>query len=178
MDKRCSICTHDQKQAIDQAIIENKPINEIIALYGVSKSSLYRHKKSHLADSIAKQIQAVGIGMLEDSNCSDGSLEAETIAAQLKYLYGAALKTMDSCERNSDYITSIKAQRQALSCLETFFRAAETLYKMKASKRTISDAEKMRSVIMEALESHPTARASVAEAIGRAITGHKDQVDS
>ena len=53
--QRCTVCTHEFVKDIDNALIEGVSFRNISAQYGVSKSSVYRHKHSHLSQKITKE---------------------------------------------------------------------------------------------------------------------------
>ncbi len=45
MDKRCTICTHPELEAISNAIIAGASLRDLAAQYGLSVSALSRHTK-------------------------------------------------------------------------------------------------------------------------------------
>ena len=58
MPRRCTICTHPQREEIDRLIIEGKkPYTEIARLFGVHESAIRRHKKVHLAPKLKKAFE-------------------------------------------------------------------------------------------------------------------------
>jgi len=163
---RCSVCNHKEKEAIERDILDKRLVTEIQAEYNVSRSSIYRHISKHLPSSVAEHIKNSNLDSLSSIRSTDSKDAAISVAEQLQYLYGRALATMDNCEKSKDYQTSIRAQRQALSCLEIFFKASESIYKLKNDSKTVGEAEVMRKIILEALKDHPEARLAVAKAIG------------
>jgi hypothetical protein len=46
MGDRCQTCRHPEVEAINQELIENKPIRNIAERYGRSPSSIHRHSKN------------------------------------------------------------------------------------------------------------------------------------
>ena len=48
MPRRCAICTHPDKEAIDEALVGGVAFPALVAKYRVSKDSLSRHKGNHL----------------------------------------------------------------------------------------------------------------------------------
>ncbi len=52
MDKRCTICTHENHREIDNALIAGKSLRSLAAHYGLSVSALSRHTK-HLRRTLA-----------------------------------------------------------------------------------------------------------------------------
>lgn len=52
MPQLCKICTHHQREAIDGLLLDGWPsLREIGAQYGVSKDSLFRHWRTHVAEA-------------------------------------------------------------------------------------------------------------------------------
>jgi transposase len=66
MARPCTICTHNKVKEIDKAIIEGTSYRDIAGRFGISKSSLERHKdKGHIAVKIqrAKEITEIKQGL-------------------------------------------------------------------------------------------------------------------
>src|SRR5579864_8930221 len=58
MPRTCTICRHEQHQAIDEALIANSaPERTIAHQYAVSRDALHRHKE-HLPGKLAKAHEA------------------------------------------------------------------------------------------------------------------------
>ena len=49
MPRSCSICTHPQRQAIDQALMAGSALRNIAPRFGTSVTALHRHKHEHLS---------------------------------------------------------------------------------------------------------------------------------
>lgn len=49
MGRPCTICEHDDRGAIDRALVAGEPFRQIAARSGTSATSLVRHKNEHLA---------------------------------------------------------------------------------------------------------------------------------
>ena len=54
MPRPCSICTHSQRRAIDQAIVAGTPLATIATEYHVIDESLRQHRDSHLPKALVK----------------------------------------------------------------------------------------------------------------------------
>ena len=54
MTQRCQICSHQEKSAIDKALVSGKKQRDLARAYGVSEKSLSRHKKNHLSKRIVQ----------------------------------------------------------------------------------------------------------------------------
>ena len=69
MAPKCTICHHNQREAIERAIVSAVPIRIIADQYGVSLGAVNRHKESHMAEALAKS-KDIAIAM-EESRASD-----------------------------------------------------------------------------------------------------------
>ena len=49
----CSVCSHDQREAIDSTLVEKTvPLRALAGQFGLSKTSLLRHKQYHLQNEL------------------------------------------------------------------------------------------------------------------------------
>ena len=62
MARQCSICTHPERAEIDEAIVTRTgSLRKISKDFGVSETSLHRHAKNHITESLTKAGQAKAI---------------------------------------------------------------------------------------------------------------------
>lgn len=54
MSMACTICTHDKRLEIDQAIVQGKSFQSIAKSYGVDAQCVSRHAKNHLSRQLLK----------------------------------------------------------------------------------------------------------------------------
>ena len=52
MARTCSVCAHPDRDSIDIALVEGKPLRNIAKQYALSASSLHRHAQSHLPETV------------------------------------------------------------------------------------------------------------------------------
>jgi hypothetical protein len=57
MPRTCTVCQHQDRSAIDSALIGNGPMRIIADRYGLSKTAVLRHKATHLPQHLAKAKQ-------------------------------------------------------------------------------------------------------------------------
>src|SRR5713101_8028741 len=72
MPRICSICRHEDREGIDEALLDSEPYRTIAARTGTSIAALYRHRWQHLrarlvnakppASSVANEIRAAPFG--------------------------------------------------------------------------------------------------------------------
>ncbi len=58
MPRRCTICAHKKRSAIDKALVARQPFRAIARQFTVSKDALIRHHDDHLPGSLIKAQQA------------------------------------------------------------------------------------------------------------------------
>ena len=55
MARRCTICDHPDRVAIDKALVGDEGgYRKISARFGLSSSALYRHRHNHLPEIVAQ----------------------------------------------------------------------------------------------------------------------------
>src|SRR5438270_4734985 len=52
MPRKCSICSHEQRQAIDEALLAGESFRNLGERFEMSTTSLFRHKTEHLAATL------------------------------------------------------------------------------------------------------------------------------
>ncbi|MDR5699955.1 hypothetical protein [Agromyces aerolatus] len=57
MSRPSQIQTHEQRDAIERALIAGRPVSQISAQFSVSRESLYRHTNAHLAPTLREQLR-------------------------------------------------------------------------------------------------------------------------
>ena len=49
MSQLCTICRHEEREEIDQALLGGEPLRTLAARTGTSSTALHRHRRSHIA---------------------------------------------------------------------------------------------------------------------------------
>jgi hypothetical protein len=91
----CTVYAHDNRAAIDQRMVEGKPLRRIAADSGLSETSLRRHRDDHLKKSLAKaaeQRREREIAAAERRPIA----RAETLLDRFEALIQRASSTVDS----------------------------------------------------------------------------------
>jgi hypothetical protein len=150
----CSICTHGERERIEQALIKGKPLRDIAGQHSVSRSALHRHKKHHLPPKLAKAEQAQEVAQADDLLEELGKLRRITWA-----ILGKALAA-------NDLKTTLQAVAQAKSNLELMARLEERLRDgVTINILAVPEWITLRTVILRSLEPYPEARLALAEAL-------------
>ena len=58
MAQKCSVCIHENRESIELSLVSGEPLRQIAARNRLSTSALQRHKKKHIAKTLAKAEKA------------------------------------------------------------------------------------------------------------------------
>jgi hypothetical protein len=61
MPRTCTVCTHAQVSAIDEALLQNEPYRSVAKRFGASESALYRQQQDHLPAALVKAKDAAEV---------------------------------------------------------------------------------------------------------------------
>jgi hypothetical protein len=157
MPRRCTICLHDKRHEIDQALVERRAFRAIARQHGVSKDALIRHHDDHLPTALVK------------AQAAREAADADALLAQVVDLRDKAFGIFDKAESSDDLRAAVSAIREARGCVELLAKLAGEL-KDAPTINLILSAEwlTIQTAVLTALEPHPEARLSVASALRRA----------
>ena len=155
MPRRCTVCDHAERHGIDEALVTGAPYRSVAKRFGLSESSVYRHKTEHLPAHLLKAREA------EDAARADDLLD------QVRHLQTHALDILERAEKAGDLRTALAAISQARGNLELLGKLAGELDERPMVNLNISPQWlELRAVIVGALESHPAAHTAVVKALG------------
>ncbi len=66
MPRTCTICSHGEREAIDQALVSGEPYRHIATRTGTSTAALQRHKNDHIPLTLAKATEAHEVAHADD----------------------------------------------------------------------------------------------------------------
>lgn len=148
----CSICTHDSSAEIDKQLVAGVPYRQIATRYGVTVTSLFRHRGAHLSPALcALQAQT------ETDNQTTLVDRIEALIERGEHLFAGAAKS-------GQHTQALGTLRELRNLLELLGKADGTL--AKAPTVTInlmasSEWLAVRAALLDALQPHPAARAAV-----------------
>jgi len=107
MPRPCTVCTHEQREAIDKALVSGEAVTSVQSRYvSVHKMALYRHKDEHLPARLAKAHDAAEVAA------------ADSLLEQVQFLRGRAMTILDRAEADGLLMPALAAIREARGCLE------------------------------------------------------------
>ena len=160
MARRCTVCDHPESHSIDETLVTGAPYRSVAKRFGLSESSVYRHKIDHLPAHLLKAKEA------------EEMAQADDLLEQVRHLQAHVLDILDRAENAGDLRTALAAISQARGNLELLGKLAGELGDGTVNITLSSQWLELRAVIVSALEGHPEARGDVLKAIeGAGNTG-------
>ena len=154
MPRKCSICTHDDRDAMDAALVRGEANRRIASRFGVCEAAVRRHKADHIPNTLLKAEEAEDIARADD------------LLSQLRALQGRALGILEKAERGGDYRAALSAIREARGCLELLAKLAGELQSGTDLRVVVApDWIHLRGQVLESLRPFPEAKRAVAEAL-------------
>ena len=143
MPRKCSLCIHDRRQEIEQALLSGDSYRTIAQRFTVSRDAVVRHRK-HLPAALAhaRELKEVAHG--------------DSLLAQLRELTLEAQRLKVKAERSGDYRTALAAVRELTRLVELAARLSGELNERPETKilNLTLDAETARRMAETFLARH------------------------
>ncbi len=160
MPRRCTVCAHPGREAIDRTLVAGEPFRNIAERFSVSVAALHRHKADHLPTKLTKAQEA------------QEAAQADDLLRQVRALQEKTLSILLQAEGAGDLRTALGAIREARGNIELLAKLQGELDGRPVVNLLVSSEWlELRAVIVTALEPHPDARGAVLAAIGRIGNG-------
>ena len=101
MPRRCTVCTHPDRESIDEALVGGTALSALSAKYRVSEDAVGRHKGNHLP---AKLVMA---------QAAEEVTQADSLLDQVRVLQDKALDILAKAEEAGELRTALGAIREA-----------------------------------------------------------------
>jgi hypothetical protein len=149
--RTCSICSHEHRDAMEDAFIAGQAKRRIASRYGVSERAVRYHMREHLPALLALARDAERVA------------RADTLLDRMEALQSQTLAILDAPE---DQRTALAAIAQARRNLELIAEIAKELDRTPTINLALNpEWLEIRGVIIAALEPHPAARDTVLRAL-------------
>jgi hypothetical protein len=157
MPRVCSICTHAQRAAIDRSIVLGAPCRDVASRYGLTKSSVDRHAKTHLSEKVVSAASAKEV------------LDAEALVAELRLLRETTLAVLSEAREEKSHGAALAAIARLEHQAELIGRFVGELIERhqveSVSAVFSSEWIRLRPIIVGALAPYPEASAAVVLAL-------------
>ena len=162
MPRKCTVCFHSSRDAIDQALIRRDTFRHIAARFEVSTGALVRHADDHLPATLLQAHKAADVA------------HADNILGEVLDLRDHALEILDKAEKVDDLRAACSAIREARGCLELLGKLAGQLQDGPTINVFMSpEWLTIQTAILQALEPHPDARQAVVAALDLPAIPHE-----
>lgn len=151
MPRVCTVCAHEERPAIDRALVGGTACREVAALYRVSADSVERHAAKHLPK------------MLVDARHAADDERALDVIKQLRAINGASLRILHEAQQGQDPQTALKAVDRIQRQIELQAKLLGDLDDRPQVNVIVSpEWVSIRGEILVALRPYPEARQAVA----------------
>lgn len=152
--KACSICRHEQNEAINLALLQGTPLREIAGRYGVTSSSLQRHK-AHIPKQLAKAKEAKEVA------------SASNVMQRITELDSRADSIYTQATEQDDPALALKALKELREITSLYAKLtgeiqAQTIQHIHITPEWLL----LRANMLRALEPYPEARSALVKALG------------
>lgn len=123
MPRVCTVCSHPNRAAIDEALAANRgSFRGIARQHRLSPDAVERHGRSHLPQTVALSVRAV-----EETR-------ADSLVDLLREAVADARRLRGLAEKAKDYRCAVAAVKTLADVVETLARVAEKLAQVEATK--------------------------------------------
>ena len=103
MPRRCTVCTHPERERIEKDLVTGGSIRNIAKRFGLSPASVHRHKADHLPASL---IEANKAGDVARADCVLEEIRAEI--RRIQRLYKKAEAILDRAQNQPIALKSVR----------------------------------------------------------------------
>jgi hypothetical protein len=97
MPQICTVCRHEKREEIDQALLAGEPLRTLAARTGTSSTALHRHRRSHIA---AEMVHAKHVA---------DELHAETLWDRLKTVNRETAAILAEARESRNHVIALAA---------------------------------------------------------------------
>jgi hypothetical protein len=156
--RTCSICSHEHRDAMEDAFIAGQAKRRIASQHGVSERAVRYHMREHLPALLALARDA------------ERAARADTLLDRMEALQSQTLAILDAPE---DQRTALAAIAQARRNLELIGEIAKELDRTPTINLELSvEWQEVKAVLVNTLASYPEAQQAVFNALEEAPNGN------
>ncbi len=155
MPRVCTVCSHPDRAAIDEAVTRGESFRRVAPQHGVSDRALRRHAAEHVSAAIVKAHEA------------REATRADDLLGILREAVKDARRLRDKAEKDGDYRCAVAAVKTLSDIVEKLADVAERLSKSGAEEpRTLAEfmtrlAKKREAELAARASADPTAPVKV-----------------
>ncbi len=153
MPRVCTLCSHEDREEIDAALVLGRPSRELAEQYGLSGSAVRRHRLDHLSAALAR------VAAARQEAGPSSALD------RLEELRQRAMKVLDSADEEGKASLSLAAIREVRSLVELIAKITGELDERAqvavVNVQTSEEWAQIRAALSQALAPHPDAARAV-----------------
>ncbi len=151
MNQRCTTCAHAERPAIDLLLVNGRDVRDVAERFGLSKSSVDRHRANHLPAELAK------------AKAAEDVAHADDLLAEVQRLKARAFGILDKAEKAGKFVPAIMALREIRGCIELLAEMAQAIDRRPTVNLLVApEWVHTRTALLDALRPYPEARIAVA----------------
>ncbi len=154
MPRTCTICRHDQRQAIDEALVAGEPFRRIAAHFETSDAALRRHKE-HLPGTLVKAHEAKEVA------------QADSLLDQVRQLADEAREILGNVKTSQPgtAVQAVKAVAQVLELQAKILGEIRAETQVNVALVQSPEWTSLRARLVQALVAYPEAQRAVIAAL-------------
>ena len=172
MSRRCTVCDHEQRPAIDEALAAGRAYRYVAVSFGISVSAAVRHKRQHLAPRLARALekadgaQAADLVRKQESRKAQDLGHALDVVRQLQAINAACLEILQKSRASGRDAVSLGAVDRIHRQIELQARLLGELEDGQIVNVLVApEWHEVRLAVVDALGPYPEARAAVSRAL-------------
>ncbi len=151
MPRTCTVCSHQDREAIDTALVAGQSAEKTSALFRVSPDAVQRHRAEHLPAVLLKA---------EDEAAATHALD---VVKQLRTINGVSMEILTAARTSKDPDTALKAIDRIQRQIELQAKLLGQLdERPQVNVLVAPEWLKVRGTLLAALAPYPEARVAVA----------------
>ena len=164
MSRRCTVCDHPGREAIDKALVSGAPLGTIARDKGVSRNALRRHRDNHIPGLLerAKKATAHATRLVINAEArKDG--HALDVVEQLKAINAASWESLRAARQEQDRDGVLRATDRVLKQIELEAKLLGMLQTPGVTINTNAEWIEVQAAIVVVLADYPDARRAIAK---------------
>lgn len=156
MPRTCTVCAHEERDAIDSALVRGEPLRNIARREGLDHTALHRHKQAHVSPAIAR--------VYEQREEHRG----EKLLDRVEDLYDKASGILDAAAQDGKPSLSLSAIRELRGIVELLGKLTGELDdrpQQTVNVLVASEWQTIKAALLDALAPYPEARAAASIAL-------------
>lgn len=181
MARRCTLCEHPDRIALDKALISGMPFRRVAARFSVSSSAAFRHKRDHLPKVLAKGMHSSAgkqdaytaeIFRFQKEKVAEETRHAIDAFQQLRAINSACLEVLTKARAAGKHSTLLRAADRVAKHIDLQARLlGEIQDAPTVNVLVMPEWQNLRQLIVEALRPFPEARLAVSKVIESVSAG-------